>query len=379
MSWLNFPRIPSPRQGLALGAILLPQFLCAWTIGLGDSRSDVLKAYGAPPSKMVTAQRELFRYQEGELIIENGVVVDIRFHTHEPALLNQGFVKESRDAAPAPAPKVEKPAPAQPPAPPPAQPPSKSDFWENIPFSPLAGLIGIGLFVGLFVVYRTYRRIKDETEAAARRKQEIQFGQSPAPVLNSTTQGKIAFLTRSSLDRLEWRAFDELVRNYMNTQGWVTKRVRVDPNGTTRSLLWKRSEARPSAYLCCVPITGAWLDVEQVRQVEEILLEESLPDAFIITTGDFSSEARTHALKSRRVELVSGDALMSHFRNLPRKQHALIVSQAFTGDFETPSCPACEIKMVPTDEPKPRWVCPQQPTCRQSFPMAQAIAAVTSD
>ena len=77
------------------------------------------------------------------------------------------------------------------------------------------------------------------------------------------------------------------------------------------------------------------------------------------------------------MELVSGDALMSHFRNLPRKQHAFIVSQAFTGDFETPSCPACEIKMVAMDEPQPRWVCPMKPSCRHSFPMAQTAPAET--
>jgi len=389
MPWQHSLRTLSPRQGLALCAALLPHLLCAWTIELGDTRDDVLKAYGTPPSRMGTASRELFRYQEGELILEDGKVVEVRFRTAEPALLNPGFIKEARaaeEAAAAAAAEAEKLRLAE------AEKArlaalvvakqkleivtketEEHRFWTN-PFLWLGvggALGGVGLYFWL------YRRFKAQAEAATIVKPQIPVSHALDRMMRPSSIPHLAIFTRSHLDRIEWRVFDELVRNYLNTQGWVAKRVSVDGHGTTRSLLWKRNEARPSAYLCCMPAVGAMLSIDHVRQIELVLEEESLPEGFIVTTGDFTSEARNYTLRKRHVELVSGDALMTLLRNLPRKQHSTIVSQTLSGNYDTPSCPSCEIKMVLQDGPQPRWLCPQQPGCQRSFPAVKAVMAET--
>jgi len=382
MPWLNSLRPPPLRHGLALCAALLPQLLCAWTIELGDSRSDVLKAYGTPPSRMVTASRELFRYQEGELIIEKGVVVDIRFRTKEPALLNPGFIKESRateqapvvaEAAPAPEP-VPEPA-LQAPAPSPQA--SKPDDSQG---HPMAWMLAGGLLLGGLLFYRMYRKFKAEADAAELRKLELVNFRAGAGTHTPRYQNPshISVLLRPNLDQLEWRALDELVRNYFHAQGWISKRTRVDINGSTRSLLCRRNESRPSAFLFCVPAVGAILGTDQVRLMEGILVEECLPEGFIVTTGDFSSEARAMTLESRRLELISGDALIHLFRKLPRKPHAAIVSQAFSGEYVVPSCTACESKLSLVEGPPARWLCPQHPTLQHGFPAVQRVGETVS-
>jgi len=382
MSWLNSLRPPPLRQGLALCAALLPQLLCAWTIELGDSRSDVLKAYGTPPSRMVTASRELFRYQEGELIIEKGVVVDIRFRNKEPALLNPGFIKESRAAEEAQTAAAAAQAAAavpetqeKPPAPTPAD-----KRPDEGPGHTMLWMLGGGLLLGGLLFYRMYRKFKAEAEAAELRKLELVKFRSGAGN-NAPRQhapAHIAVLIRPNLDQLEWRALDELVRSYFHAQGWVSKRTRVEINGSTRSLLCRRNESRPSAFLFCVPAVGAILGADQVRLMEGILVEECLPEGFIVTTGDFSSEARALALQSRRLELISGDALMHLFRKLPRKPHAAIVSQVFSGEYAVPSCTACESKLSLHEGPPARWLCSQHPALQHGFPVAQHAGEVVS-
>ena len=94
------------------------------------------------------------------------------------------------------------------------------------------------------------------------------------------------------------------------------------------------------------------------------LLPAYLPD-----TGPLSGMASTLAPLSW-IALCTFGALALKVRDLPLEKQAALLAIAFDGDFQTPSCASCGVKMVARESRRGAfWGCTHYPRCRTTLQM----------
>jgi restriction system protein len=109
-----------------------------------------------------------------------------------------------------------------------------------------------------------------------------------------------------------------------------------------------------------------------VRELLGVMTHQNIPEGIFIATGDFSKEAIQFA-KSNPIDLVSGSTFMGMIQKLSTEQQARLLAVATEGEFTTPTCPSCGIKMVwRRSERGDFWGCRNYPRCRQVFHVASA-------
>lgn len=157
--------------------------------------------------------------------------------------------------------------------------------------------------------------------------------------------------TLELLQHLEWRRFEELCNAYFEVDGGTE-------GGPAASRLvhckaW-------DAYR-----TGA-------RQVRELIAARTASGALkgvLVTSGRFTHDAVALAGKTG-IELIDGAGLLSRLEALPPEQGLALLKLATQGDFLTPSCPSCGIKMTSrssTGEGRRYWGCPNYPRCKETI------------
>ena len=83
----------------------------------------------------------------------------------------------------------------------------------------------------------------------------------------------------------------------------------------------------------------------------------------------FTDEARRFAA-NKEIDLVSAEQLLDLIALLPTDKQASLLEHATRGDFSTPSCPSCGIKLVVrtagkgTRAGKQFWSCSNYPRCK---------------
>jgi len=95
----------------------------------------------------------------------------------------------------------------------------------------------------------------------------------------------------------------------------------------------------------------------------------------LVSSGRFTQEARDFAAQ-QRIRLVEGTELLAGIAALAPERAAELLKVATEGEFLTPTCPACDVKMISrrsTHEGRKYWGCPGYPACKQTiFSVANA-------
>lgn len=80
----------------------------------------------------------------------------------------------------------------------------------------------------------------------------------------------------------------------------------------------------------------------------------------------FSPDTRAFA-EGKHLKLVAADELLAQLQPLPQAESAALLSHVTRGDFSTPGCPKCEIKMTRKAGRAGQsdfWSCPKFGSCR---------------
>lgn len=193
------------------------------------------------------------------------------------------------------------------------------------------------------------------------------------PVLgNGPTEAPRETLSMELLDKLEWRRFEELVTLYLRKTGFDARRSRVGADGGVDILLFRENEPRPFACVQCKAWHVYKVGVKPVRELFGVMASEQMARAYFVTTGGFTSEAVDFAA-GKALELVTGTYLLEKLRALPQADQDEILKEITAGDYTTPTCPRCDVKMVIRHGPTGDfWGCPNfrlpwPRHCKQTF------------
>ena len=185
--------------------------------------------------------------------------------------------------------------------------------------------------------------------------------------------GEINSWSQELLSNLEWKRFEEVVCKYYELLGYRSEVTRMGADGGVDVLLYQQGAETPVVFIQC----KSWsqkIGVKAVRELYGVMAAEEIPYGVFATTSAYTQEA-INWVDGKRLQLLDGSDLVSAFNQLPQEQKKYLIEFATFGDYRTPTCPSCDVKMVSRTASKGKsagsnfWGCKHYPRCKQTFKM----------
>jgi len=173
--------------------------------------------------------------------------------------------------------------------------------------------------------------------------------------------------TEELLKRLEWRRFQELCAAYFEALGFRADLANAGAGGGIS--LYVEGYERASVFVQCRPWSAHRIGIKPVRELRGAMTSANVGEGVLVTSGKFTQEARDFAGKEK-ISLVDGAELLGNITSLVPEKALGLLELATRGDFATPTCPACGIKMISrksTAHGRNYWGCRNYPACKQTF------------
>ena len=165
--------------------------------------------------------------------------------------------------------------------------------------------------------------------------------QAPTPAEPATPQS----WTVEAIQSLEWKRFELLCVQYYEQMGFAVKTVPHGPDGGIDATLYKAGLDVPVAVVQC----KAWskpVKVEQVRALGGSMLAHKVKRGVFWSLSGYVGNPVQEFSELAGIQLLDGPAVLERIRALAEDKQAALLAKVFEGDYRTPSCPACGVKLV---------------------------------
>lgn len=166
-----------------------------------------------------------------------------------------------------------------------------------------------------------------------------------APRPESKPEPKPTAWSLELLRRIEWKRFEELTAAFYREIGLRSETIRCGADGGIDAKLFNGDSPDPTAIVQCKAWNSRPVGVKPVRELLGVMTHQRIAEGIFIATGKFGKEAIEFA-KSNPVELISGSAFLGMIQKLPAEAQQRLLAVATEGEFTTPTCPSCGVKMV---------------------------------
>jgi restriction system protein len=218
-------------------------------------------------------------------------------------------------------------------------------------------LTAIGLPFSL--LHRSVRSIGERSQAARRAR------------FNTTVW------TLELLRHLEWRRFEELCTAYFEALGFTTSITHSRPDGSADIAMRVEGADAATVLAHCKSWSPYPIGLKPLQELFAAMAPAGVGEAVLVTSGRFTQPAVEFAAK-HKIELLDGARLLTEFAGLVPEKALGLLKLATNGDFLTPTCPCCSIKMVSrksTDEGRVFWGCENYPRCQLIFSSTAHVPA----
>ena len=183
-----------------------------------------------------------------------------------------------------------------------------------------------------------------------------------------------AVLTVALLRDLEWKRFELIVQLYYQATGVRAELTCAGADGGVDVKLYRAGSDQPYGYVQCKAWGARFVGVKPVRELLGVMTHEKIGKAFFMTSGQFSEDAKAFAM-SNQITLINGQMLLLMIKRLPLESQGALLDFATAGDYSTPSCPSCGVKMNRVPGKAGRhdfWGCKNFPRCHQKLGMRRS-------
>ncbi|MFK0572240.1 restriction endonuclease [Endozoicomonas sp.] len=188
-------------------------------------------------------------------------------------------------------------------------------------------------------------------------------------------------LTINHLQEMDWKRFEELCHKYFQFKGYDSRLTGAGADGGVDVVLERSSpEGRPvKIYVQCKAWSNQKVGVKAVRELYGVMAGDQVPIGIFVTASDFTGDAKSFA-KGKKLQLISGERLLSLISQLSVEQQKELVNSALAGDYTTPTCPKCGVRMVLRTVSKGKntgdqfWGCRNFPSCCQKLHLKRSHA-----
>jgi restriction system protein len=178
------------------------------------------------------------------------------------------------------------------------------------------------------------------------------------------------------LKALEWKRLEQLSAVYFRTKGYRVEEAAPGPDGGVDLRLYLGAATTPAALVQCKAWQSWKVGVAEVRAHYGVMASEGVNEGIVVTTSHFTKEA-VEWVRGKSLNLIDGDDLLKRLANLPPEDQAHILRLITSGDFTTPTCPSCGIKMVRRSAQATGdafWGCTRFPKCRTTIRIGKSQA-----
>lgn len=185
--------------------------------------------------------------------------------------------------------------------------------------------------------------------------------------------------SREVIDRVEWKRFEDLCCEFYRVKGIRAETTRLGADGGVDIRLFQNAAdpQRCTAVVQCKAWSQA-VGVKPVRELRGVMAHEKVDKGFFMAPNGFTDEARTFAADNG-ITLLDGKLILALFERLPDAGRQALLEFATEGDWTTPTCPSCAVKMTARDSARGRfWGCVRYPRCRAKLPMRASVAQSVS-
>lgn len=170
-----------------------------------------------------------------------------------------------------------------------------------------------------------------------------------------------------ALRALEWKRFELLCAEYYKIAGFHPQTIHRGADGAIEMKLFKGDPAKPLAVLQCKTGMAYTVGVKEVRELVSAMSREKTERGTFITTGAFNRDALNFA-DDHPIQLLDGESFLRKIQALSRQDQDRLLRDAFKGDYNTPTCPSCSVKMIRrARDGKPLWACVNSAKCGNTF------------
>jgi restriction system protein len=198
---------------------------------------------------------------------------------------------------------------------------------------------------------------------------------APIPVVSGPTSDPFAqHWSQRLLDMMEWKRHEDVMAGYIRHLGFEPKTESVTEDGVLEMHAFEAGATRPTILIQCKAWNRARVDDATVRAMHAAMRAAQAEQAAFFNTGGFTPAAVAFA-EANDIDLVSGAEFLSRLGQLPLNTQNELLDLATDGEYTTPTCPACSIKMirrVTVTGPQAGvyfWGCRNYPKCSRIFAM----------
>jgi restriction system protein len=177
------------------------------------------------------------------------------------------------------------------------------------------------------------------------------------------------------LHALEWRRMADICLAFYKDRGLSGELVHIGTDGSVDVRLFQDAltpegaEPTPFALLRCKARGQQVVGIEAITALQQSMKEAGVSRAFFMGIRHFD-EAAEAAAKPLQITLIDDRMFLSMLGRLQTEESQRLLNLAIEGDYTTPSCPGCGLKMIPRQNEQGRyWGCRAFPRCKHTLGM----------
>lgn len=132
---------------------------------------------------------------------------------------------------------------------------------------------------------------------------------------------------KTILSSIEWKRFEVVCKEFFRMIGFDHRETNIGADGGVDIRIYK-------------------VGVKLVRELFGIMAAEKVEKGMIITSGEFTNDAKEFA-EDKKISLISGNNFLQKIKDLPAENQQQLLDVALEGDYKTPTCPQYDIKDFP--------------------------------
>jgi restriction system protein len=172
------------------------------------------------------------------------------------------------------------------------------------------------------------------------------------------TNQKLQSWTLDLLNAIEWRRFEELCSRMFEHKGFICK---TQSHGADEGIDIHLYFGKEALTLDRIVQCKAWkkkVPVEPMRAFLGTIVATGASRGTFVSRGGFTEDALQFAAKNR-IHTIDGPQLLELIANLGLVDSRILLERITEGDYTTPTCASCGIKLIPRllDTDNPFWGC----------------------
>ena len=191
----------------------------------------------------------------------------------------------------------------------------------------------------------------------------------PAGTTSQGNENTITWTTQF-LRSLEWKRYEEVCMTYLRIKNCQANVTCVGADG---GIDIKLSDSNGIVF--AIAQCKSWkktIGVNLIRELYGVMAADRVKHGIFLTTSDYSQEALEFA-KNKNLLLIDCEELISLVNKLDYNSKKKLNNIATSGEYTTPTCVKCNIKMIKRTAKKGKnagntfWGCVNYPKCKNTM------------